>query len=362
MDMMDNQKLLYSSGNNIKITAKYKASDLEQDIINIAVTRLEITKNGEKEELFARLYPADLNRILKRGKNIYRELKITAKMLTGHSMVLDTASGFHAFTFISDCKYENSIMELKFTNYLKPYLLYLFAYYSMDKVALIANLKGYAKHVYEILQNQAYQLNEQECIEFTYRVSELKFMLGLANANDSYVQKYIIDVNNRDIDWDYLYDQVVVEKMYTDWYQFSKQVLDHAQAEINTKSDLCFEYKCNREGRFIKTVTFIVKRNNQSQDWVDIINKTKDSIKQNASADYLQLANTSYQYPTQVRPEIGNQDIQENMWITITKRGDFVNFLDTIGLTLDMINAIFEFPHDKVQLYAKWKLLKKHDI
>ena len=60
---------------NALLNAKFKASDMENDIMNIAMTRIESAKINDKDFLVARLYPADINTFVHKGKNIYRELR-----------------------------------------------------------------------------------------------------------------------------------------------------------------------------------------------------------------------------------------------------------------------------------------------
>ena len=84
MEKKDNELLIRKS--NTLISGKYKTSILENKIMAIALTRIEIV-NGCP---VAKLYPGEIKTLLgkKTDTNIYKSLKRTAKLMTGHQIVI----------------------------------------------------------------------------------------------------------------------------------------------------------------------------------------------------------------------------------------------------------------------------------
>ncbi len=323
-----NEELLLRKSNEL-VAAKFRATDLETDIMNIAMSRIQLerNKNNGRNELIAKLYPSDINRIIKKGKNIYRDLKMASKLLTGHSMVVDTKSGFKAFAIITDANYENNILEIKFHDNLEPHLFELNnGRYATENIAMVTVLKGYAKRLYEILNLHSYKIKKFKGagVKITYRLSELKFMIGVANVDETPVRKKINAYKSEeDIDWDYLYEHVSNEKMYTDWYKFKTQVLIPAQKEMQQKSNIRFEFEGLREGRPIKKIEFTIYENKPEEKWIEAESDAAKSIEENATSAYRQMRIPRYQFEELYDELVGHNGLVE---------ADIDILLETAGL------------------------------
>ena len=87
MDNQSNSNELILRKSNSLISGKYKTSLLENKLMAIALTRIEIRDNCP----VARLFPGEIKQILGKTNdtNIYKTLKKTAKVMTGHQLVLE---------------------------------------------------------------------------------------------------------------------------------------------------------------------------------------------------------------------------------------------------------------------------------
>lgn len=318
---------------NEMVHGKYKASDLEYDLMNIALTRIQKTVRDGRERLVAQLYPNDINKYVNKGKNIYRELKIVSKTLPGHTMIIENRdhTGFIAFSIMPTVSYENNVLTIEFSEVLKPHLYGLTGNgrFESQNIAITAMLKGYAKRLYEILYSHAYHLTgPNDVFHIAYRVSELKFMLGVANMDETNVKKKINSFKNGEpIDYDYLYDNVVLEKMYERYDSFSNQVLKKAQKEMNEKADITFDYKGIREGHEVKVIDFAIRKNKPQVQWESYLIDKKNIIEENASYTYKQITVFMSCYP-RLAEYIGHNNLTED---------DLTILLDEASYNEDMV-------------------------
>lgn len=305
---------------NALVHSKYRASDMEIDVINMAQRRVQIeyTDSG-LEDYVARLYPNEINKLVKKGKNIYREMKKLAFTLQGHAMLIEDPARkrFAVFSTMPLVTYEDQVLTIHFAPLaMKGNIISIQDNYGfvLQNIAITSMLKGaYAKRLYEILSSHAYKIqgpNGKHHV--TYRVSELKFMLGVANMDETAVKNKIATYkDDQIIDYDYLYDKVVIEKMFERWDSFSACVLKKAQKEMDKKADITFDYKGIREGHETKIVEFTIRRNVPEQSWEQYIDSTARIIDENTSETYKQLTLFSTNYP-ELDKFIGHNDLTED--------------------------------------------------
>ena len=79
----------YNKSNDM-VSAKFKSSLLENKIMAVGLTRIE---NDENDNLEAKLYPGELQKIFSDKAHIYRDLKKVAKRIVGHVIVLEDGKG-----------------------------------------------------------------------------------------------------------------------------------------------------------------------------------------------------------------------------------------------------------------------------
>ena len=316
---------------NVLVHSKYRASEIEIDVINIAYRRvqLEYTDSG-LDDYVARLYPNEINKLVKKGKNIYREMKKLALTLQGHAMLIEDPESkrFAVFSIMPTVTYDNQILTIHFHPLaMKGNIIAITDKYGfmLQNIAITSMLKGaYTKRLYEILSTHAYKIqgpNGRHHV--TYRVSELKFMLGVANMDETAVKNKIATYKDDQlIDYDYLYDKVVIEKMFERWDSFSTCVLKKAQKEMDKKADITFDYKGIREGHETKIVEFTIRKNVPGQSWEQYIDSTASIIDENTSETYKQLTLFSTNYP-ELDKFIGHNNLTEDVMYILLQLANY---------------------------------------
>ena len=104
---------------NDMISAKYKATLLENQVMAIALTRIEVNEKDKEHPLVARLYPRELKKLVSDDRHIYRDLKDLAKTITGHTMFLEDGKGnFKAFSVVPNAIYKDGVFSIIFNSFL----------------------------------------------------------------------------------------------------------------------------------------------------------------------------------------------------------------------------------------------------
>lgn len=274
---------------NMLITAKYNSSLLENQIIAVALTRIELDPTNKDCPLQARLYPRELRKLISDDTNIYRELKKVAKTITGHSMLIEDGNGnFKAFSMVPNADYQDGVFIIKFNTELQQHIFVEKNYTNLELSIMTGFKKNASFRIYELLKKDVYKIQKiTDSIQVEYRVSELKFMIGLANNNNDKI-KEAMNKSRENIDWDFLYDKLPDnEKKYEDWKEFKRRILIPAQKELEESSDIRFEFEPIREGRFTKRIVFTIFKNiPQNQD---IILKKKRMLDGDITGEQLEI-------------------------------------------------------------------------
>ena len=120
-ELLQNLSLVKS---NEMISAKYRSTLLENQIMAIALTRIEVNAKDKDSPLEARLYPGELKRLISDKSHIYRDLKALSKTITGHTMFIEDNKGnFKAFSVVPNADYQDGVFIIKFNNELKEHIL-----------------------------------------------------------------------------------------------------------------------------------------------------------------------------------------------------------------------------------------------
>lgn len=288
---------------NELIVAKYKASLLENQVMAIALSRIEVNADNDGDySLEARLYPGDLRRLISDPTHIYRDLKKLSKKIIGRTMFLEDGKGnFKAFAVVPNADYQDGVFTIKFNSEIKRHVFNLGKgkNYASYELAIMTNFKKSTSfRLYEVLKKDAYRIPEEDdaCIQVEYNICELRFMVGLANSDVPFVKDAISQSRDK-VDWDGLYDQLdKADKSYEDWQDLQRYVLKPAQMEMEEKSDIRFEYEGIREGRRTKRILFTIYRNTP-QNATAIDNKK-------ALIDAGMTVNRQLEMPLDVYPEL----------------------------------------------------------
>ena len=251
---------------NEMISAKYKSSLLENQVMAIALTRIEINKDDKDAPLEARLYPRELKKLVSDENHIYRDLKALSKSITGHTMFLEDGKGnFKSFAVVPNADYQDGVFIIKFNSELKEHILGLERNFTTLELSIMTDFKKNASfRIYELLKKDIYKSNPNVNggrVDVIYNISEFRFMIGLANSDDKAVQNAMKYMGN-DIDWDVLYSKLdKKDRKYDDWYELQRNILKPAQKELSEKSDLRFDFKGQRNGRKMAEIEFHIYKN-----------------------------------------------------------------------------------------------------
>lgn len=278
---------------NFLISAKYKSSLLENKIMAISLASLVNYEDCEEDKktsiLYSHLSAAKLRHALGGNQgSFYSRLDSIAKSMAGR--VIGTTSPetkkFEYISVISHAYYENGVFTIGYNPLIKNYIQNLEINFTTLNLKLMVSFKNvYSFRLYEILKSKAYypkgQKRSENVFEIRYGLSELKFELGVANANDEKIKALMGNTYNPNFDEAY---EKSDEKIYTTWYEFRRKVLDVAVQEINKSklSDMHISYDIIKGGvgGKVQSVTFTVTLidNKEKQKEVSVPKMSPDDV------------------------------------------------------------------------------------
>ena len=144
---------------NEMISAKYRSTLLENQVMAIALTRIEGNPNDLDNPLEARLYPGELKKLVSDDAHIYRDLKALAKSITGHTMFLEDGKGnFKAFSVVPNADYQDGVFILKFNQVLREHLFGLERNFTTLELSVMTNFKKSSSfRIYELLKKDLFR-------------------------------------------------------------------------------------------------------------------------------------------------------------------------------------------------------------
>lgn len=299
---------------------KFKSA-LAYDLFNIGLTRIEadFEKSGKKKYV-ARIYPTEINKLVKKGHNIYAELKTAAAQMTGAQIFIENEDNkeFECIAVVTKTKYENYIFEINYHEDIEDHIFALNSSYATESIAMLTMLKSLnTKRIYEVLNASAYKIRktktgEEIPAEVTYRFREFLYMIGICDINQSEILTYMAKRKKTEvIDYDYIYENIDPDPKYKVWQKFKTQVLEKAQKEMKEGSNLYFEFEGEREGRFVKKIHFYIYSNIPGENIVEEFEGVKGELQQKASEDYKQLEYPSILYPDLYNKYVGHNDLTD---------------------------------------------------
>lgn len=245
----------YIKKSNLLISAKYKSSLLENKILAIALANIQ---NATEEHglLYSSVKASELRKMLNANSgSFYNQLNQAAGSLTGRTLGMSDPEKkvFKYVSIVIHSSYENGVLTIKYNPEVKDYIQDIVKNYTKFKLSILLSFdSGYSYRLYELLKSKAYYPkgkkvhHENDTFHVSFLLSELKFALGVIDANQTLVKK-ILD-NEKKPDFDKAFDKAKV-KVFESWGDFKKKVLEVAKKEINEKSDITIEYTPVRGGR-----------------------------------------------------------------------------------------------------------------
>lgn len=270
---------------NTLISAKFNSNLLENKIMMIARARIEenYTKDSKKP-LEASLYPGELIEFIGDKAHIYRTLKTVAENITNRSIVIEDGQGnFKSFAMITNADYINGVFTIKFNDEMRNHILTIEGPYTKTDLLVQSSVDYNSSfRLNDLFMKEIYRSKADVnggAVQVEYRIAELKAIIGLIDTSSPLVQKEMTLCKQKYgvLDWDIIYDKISTvvinatdkngkpKKMYLTkynaWRDFQKYVLKIAQAEMEEKSTIRFEYEPIREGKKIKKVLFTIYPN-----------------------------------------------------------------------------------------------------
>lgn len=321
---------------NSLVSAKYKSSLIENQIMAIALTRIEVNASDESAPIAAKLYPGELKRLIGDPTNIYKTLKKVAKTMIGHTMFMEDGKGnFRGIAVVPNATYENGVFTVEFNKDLRKHILGLEKNYTTLELSVLTGFKRNSSfRIYELLKSHLYKSRKEVNdgrVDVEYNVSELRFMIGLANSDDQGIKNAMAAMGNH-IDWDALYEKLdKKDRKYETWYDFQRYVMKPAQEELEEKSNIRFTYEGRRAGRRMGSVVFHIYPNQPSNP--EVIDERKILLDSNAVRDR-QLEIPLDFYPEVYEEFVGHNKLsKEDLDLLITKAaGDVEKVRDAIHL------------------------------
>lgn len=254
------------SKSNLLIGSKYKSSLLENKLIAVSLSKINEAIEDKEGTLIVKIPATELKQLLGvSGNSFYERLDETAEAMTGRTIGMSDpeTQSFDYIAVVDRAHYEGGILTVEYNRHLNKYLKNIesnFTILSIDTMMQFDSV--YAFRLYEVLKSRCYTRKgapKTNKYSINISLSELKLDLGIINANEDRVKRVLRGSTTPD------YDEaarVAVEKMYSKWYEFKRQVLDVAVQEINSneKAMMQIDYntdKCGRGGRVV-SVTFLI--------------------------------------------------------------------------------------------------------
>ncbi|MCB2307400.1 replication initiation protein [Clostridium estertheticum] len=234
-----NNNWIYQS--NKLIEASYSFTVLEQKLIRLLASMITKDDVDLKEYQFS---ATDLSNTLNIHKrNIYRELdSVTDKLMARFiKMKNDDTQEFDKFHLIKTAKLRKGILTLKIDEDMKDFYLKL-NWYTKYQLKNIMQFKStYSFRLYELLKQYE----------------------GIGNRS--------ITIDNLRVGLD------IEKKQYPKYSNLKQKVINVALNEINTKTDIIFDYEEIKTGRKVTSIKFNIKANKANNIAIEEICATKAS-------------------------------------------------------------------------------------
>ena len=226
----ENKTIIFKKSNlvaksNYIIEATYKLGVTEQKVIAAIASNIRPTDEDFKTYTFSIKEFTEL--IGSKSKNMYLEMEKIVKNLMQPFNFINQEGKLTTIAWLSKATYNTGegTVTLRFDPDLKPFFLLLNEKFTRYKLGNIIHLRSsYSIRVYELLKSY------QGLTERTFSLDDLKSKLG-------------------------------VDDKYPRWINFRQRVLDHAQKELEEKTDIIFSYETIKKGRSIDKVKFKIKSN-----------------------------------------------------------------------------------------------------
>lgn len=256
---------------NYLIGAKYRATLTEIQLTTVAHDKLQkglfqVTDTGIKVTLSA----TELKTLFGiKGHNFYSSLDAAAANMTGRTigMTDPESKTFIYIAVIIKTVYEKGELSIFFNKAVSGALLHLTCdYTNLDKSLIYRMKSAYTCRLYEILRAECYypkgyKGRKDWIFEVEKDLAELRFLLGVANADSVEARKILA---NKNPDYEKALEKTSQKiKSYDLWTNFEKRCIKPAVKEINEMpgSELKVSYHVGAKGKRgrIASVVFLAE-------------------------------------------------------------------------------------------------------
>lgn len=251
----------YISKSNLMISAKYKATlqTLRINYLNqYKIQKGEYLEDPETKEIVVELYPQEIVEMagLTKGGSFYRNLESVARqMVSTYLGITDPEKEqFEYISIVTKSEYKNGVFTTRFHRDMKQYMMNISTKFTvLPRISMMSWKTTYSYRLYEELKKNAfypknYSGNKNGIFIVSYDVYELRLLLGVVNSNLESVRKVLDGTNPPDYK---KACEASPEKMYVQWKELKRSVIDAAIKEINNSehSDIKVEYETLKKAR-----------------------------------------------------------------------------------------------------------------
>lgn len=300
---------------NALVNSKGRASLIAQKLFAIGIQQaIEDEKSGV---LTTTLKGTDLRKIFnKKNGSFYDQIKEAVTPVQGRQSLLDyrvvftddTTKKVEAINVITDCNFENGVLEIRFNNKINDQIHELKANYTVFSLSETMPLKHvYSFKLYEILKaeydRQDYiakkngtKIEPNPTYIMEIDLVDLKLRLGIIDpsANDE-ILKAVKQSNPNYNKIDSMAADQDDYKKYSDFAAFRRAALDKPQKELKEHTSICFDYDPIRTGRGGKTtaIRFFISKNIKEDEVVDskaeVVEETANTATEVTEADVFRI-------------------------------------------------------------------------
>ncbi len=245
---------------NILIGAKYKSTLLENKLLALSLTRIKDAFEDKEGSLTIKIPGKEIKKIMDTSSgSFYKQLQSAAHSLMNRKLGMSDPKKekFKYINAVMTSEYEDGIYSIRFHPDMKKHLKDLSVPFTRLSLEMVLKFKSvYSFRLYEIVKSYMFFANENTSGEYTFtkNLAELKFEMGIINAQEKKVADILEQQTSPDYD---RAAEVAKEGMYASWGEFKRSALDVAVEEINDKSDIDVKYQTVSKGKGGKIVSLI---------------------------------------------------------------------------------------------------------
>jgi len=261
---MGKRALVYI-GNNF-IEASYKCNPVEKKILNMAVLKANKKEFPDKPNPHHSYFVSMSREEIKHFSGLdtdrdFTNIKNACKALNEKVLVYIDNKGkeFETSSFITNTSLKNGTLNLGFSGRVVPFFNKLKERFTSYDLLQTKQFTGkYTIRFYEFIK-------QYEAIgKRTILIADLRKMFQLEN-------------------------------IYPRYTSFRTRVIESAQTELKEKSDLYFDYKQNKEGRNVVSITMIIKLNSKHIDKKYYLKRVNDYLANQSKNDFYDDLKKYYQ-------------------------------------------------------------------